>query len=405
MKIIDKSKERLMAGAAVVFFVAVVIIVFALKIADREVTASGGTASAGNLKQEKGTTDNRNTEEETTSNPEDGYQEEPETILQATVTADGTTVITNPDGTTSTLNQGEVLNIVKEVTNENGEKMYQLDNGGYISAEKVSSPVTKPIETSAGNNNPEQNNHSANGQGNNTPSEVPVQPQTPTPTKKPTEASTAAPVQPQTPTPTQKPTEASTVAPVQPQTPAPTQKPTEAPTQAPQPAYEGYRTDLDMQAKQLILNERQNNPQAYKNPTWNEHLYKVAQARAKEIVTNYSHDSAWAGKGYMYSEALTMWQDHDINTASASRAINNWKNSPPHYLIMIGGNQFAVASYQKGDTMYWVCITANEDIYIAENCAATLAADWGAVGSPKYEEKYQKYYNSFVEDYGNRNIW
>ena len=395
--IIDKVKKYKMviAGVAAMLIVAAMITVIVFGIGNREATASAGSASAGNLKKNhEDTADKKkkegNTEEETTSEPEGEHQEEPETVLQVTVT-DDTTVIQNPDGTTSTLNPGEILNIVKEVTNENGEKMYQLDNGGYISAEKVSTPVTKPVEAQVGNNNPEQNrnNEGGNGQGNSIPSEVPVQPQTPAPTQKPTEVPTQAQVQPQTPAPAPKPTE------------TPTQPPTEPPTQAPQPAYEGYRTDLDMQAKQLILNERQNNPQAYKNPTWNEHLYKVAQARAKEIVTNFSHDSAWAGSGYMYSEALTMWQDHDINTTSASTAIYNWKNSPSHYLIMIGGNQFAVASYQKGNTMYWVCITADEEIYIAENYAATLAADWGN----KYDAMYKEYYNDFLEDYGNRNIW
>ena len=413
MKIIDsvKKSKGLIAGAVSVLFIAVLIVVFVLNLADRETsaTASAGQASAGNLKQDKkGTADKKkkegNTEEETTSEPEGEHQEEPETILQVTITSNDTTVIQNPDGTTSTLNPGEVVNIVKEVTNENGEKMYQLDNGGYISAEKVSSPVTKPVETSAGNNNPEQNNHSANGQGNNTPSEVPVQPQTPTPTKKPTEASTAAPVQPQTPTPTQKPTEASTVAPVQPQTPAPTQKPTEAPTQAPQPAYEGYRTDLDMQAKQLILNERQNNPQAYKNPTWNEHLYKVAQARAKEIVTNYSHDSAGNYRsGYDIAEALVKFSGDSIS--SADTAISLWRYSPEHNDIMLHGDQFAVACYQVGEYFYWVCITGDESIYIAENSAATVASSWGAVGSTIYEEKYWKNYYGFVAIFGNRNIW
>lgn len=397
MKIIDnvKKSKGLIAGAVSVLFIAVLIVVFVLNLADRETsaTASAGQASAGNLKQDKKGTEDKiqegNTEEETTSEPEGEHQEEPETVLQVTVTSDDTTVIQNPDGTTSTLNPGEVLNIVKEVTNENGEKMYQLDNGGYISAEKVSTPVTKPVEAQVGNNNSEQNG--ANGQGNVTPSEVPVQPQTPAPTQKPTEAPTQALVQPQTPAPTPKPTE------------APTQPPTEPPTQAPQPAYEGYRTDLDMQAKQLILNERQNNPQAYQNPTWNEHLYKVAQARAKEIVTNFSHDSAWAGSGYAVEEGIAKFKS-DLNS-SPSKVISLWRNSPEHYSIMITGDQYAVACYQKGEYFYWVCLTGDERMYIAENSAATLAISWGTVGSALYEEKYQKYYNSFIEDYGNRNIW
>ena len=365
---------------------------------------TGNTASGGELK------DVAKVEKESTE----------ETKIYLENTSDETIILKDEKGNEITITEGETLPIVEKTTDKSGEELYVLSNGSTIKASGLSSSAKEVItSTSSGENTANGSSSSKETTKNvvknenpteaptkklsETPTAVPAQPQTPAPTQKPTEASTAAPVQPQTPTPTQKPTEASTVAPVQPQTPAPTQKPTEAPTQAPQPAYEGYRTDLDMQAKQLILQERANSniSGTDPNPTWNEHLYRVAQARAKEIATDFSHNSIGNCKsGYNVAEAIAYFLFNDINSTPAT-AIQVWKNSPAHYSIMVIGDQFAVASYQKGDTMYWVCITGNDSDYIAENCASMQAADWGS----RYEEKYQKYYNSFVEEFGNRNIW
>lgn len=170
--------------------------------------------------------------------------------------------------------------------------------------------------------------------------------------------------------------------------------------------YEGFRTDLDMRAKELILKERtiSNISGTDSNPTWNEHLYKVAQARAKEIVSNFSHDSAWAMSGYVTAEAIGIVNINTTDDAS-KEIVNMWKNSYGHYCVLLGGDIFSVASYETNGKIYWVCLTANEETYIAENNADFLAKEWGAVGTSIYEEKYKKYYNSFIEYHGKRNIW
>lgn len=172
--------------------------------------------------------------------------------------------------------------------------------------------------------------------------------------------------------------------------------------------YTGFRPDLDMQAKQLILEERavSDNIDAVKNPEWNEHLYKVAQARAQEIVTNFSHDSAWAISGYNVSEALTGTWNTELGAESA---IYNWKNSPAHYDIMVAGDQFAVACYQQGDTLYWCCLIASKDSYIAENYAKKYAdiyiEEWKSAATRTWQEAYDKEWNTFERLYGKRNIW
>ena len=137
------------------------------------------------------------------------------------------------------------------------------------------------------------------------------------------------------------------------------------------------------------------------NPTWNEHLYKVAQARAKEIVNNFSHDSAGGLRdGYNVSEALTYFSISSYPEA-AEKAISNWVNSSQHHKIILMGDQYAVASYQNGKYIYWVCITGGKSSYIAENFAEYLAQDWGS----EYDEMYTFYYNAFVKEHGERKIW
>lgn len=380
MKIIDnvkKYKAGLITGATSVLVVAVLIVGFVLNLAEREKSAtdSAGQASAGNLKQDKkeGTT-----EEETTSEPEGEHQEEPATLLQVTVTSDDTTVIQNPDGTTSTLNPGETLNIVKEVTNENGEKMYQLDNGGYVSAEKVSTPVTKPVS------NPTVNSNSANNPQTDAPTVSQEQFQTPAPTPKQTEA------------PTPKPTEA----------------PTQAPTEAPNPwlTYEGYREEEIEKFKSKLVALRQSEipkygylseyATRYMNPQWNDTLYRIAKERAREVVSNYSHTSAGNYcSGYNVIECLTATPYYE--SGYAEDAYNHWYQSIDHRNGMItGGDQYAVAFYQKGGHVYAIFIAGDSNDYKVENFAAYYSEDWQEVGYASQQQAYNWLYNSFVQTHG-----
>ena len=232
-----------------------------------------------------------------------------------------------------------------------------------------------------------------------------TQPTTPKPTQ--------APIQPTTPKPTQAPTQPTTPKPTQ----APTQpvtQPTTQPVTEPQttiPSYTGYRTDLDSIAAKKIVTLRSTGSAVIKNPVWNEHLYKVAQVRAKEIATNFSHNSASdARSGYNINEALTQSFTEGTgygtsNDGITQSAVDNWTNSPEHYDILMAGDQYAVACYQKDGVLYWCFLSGGEDSYIAENIAATGAREWGQPGTAKYEENYKRYYNLAVAELGERKIW
>lgn len=207
----------------------------------------------------------------------------------------------------------------------------------------------------------------------------------------------------------------------QPTTPKPTQAPTQPVTQPttqpvtePQttiPSYTGYRTDLDSIAAKKIVTLRSTGSAVIKNPVWNEHLYKVAQVRAKEIATNFSHNSASdARSGYNINEALTQSFTEGTgygtsNDGITQSAVDNWTNSPEHYDILMAGDQYAVACYQKDGVLYWCFLSGGEDSYIAENIAATGAREWGQPGTAKYEENYKRYYNLAVAELGERKIW
>ena len=404
MKIIDNvRKNKVLAGVIAVLVIVVMVVVTMLGIGDKEATAtaSSGNASAGNLKKDqKEEGKNKkydNSEEETTSNPEINAEED-ETVMQVTVTSDDTTVIQNPDGTTSTLNPGEVVNIIKETINENGEKVYQLDNGGYISAEKVSQPITKPVSKPNNNSSP-ANDESVTGQSVNTqPTAAQEQSQTPVPTQKPTEAPTEAPTQ----VPTQIPTQ------------APTQKPTEAPTEAPNPwlTYEGYREEEIEIFKQKLTALRQEHyggystdyAVKYSNPQWNDTLYRIAKERAREIAQEYpkNFDHVSAGNylsGYNLGENISA--GCISNTGYAEQIYAGWYQSEGHRSAMIsGGDQYAVAFYQKNGPIYAVFIVGDTDTYCAENYASYYSVAWKELGLTSQKQAYDYLYNDFVSAYG-----
>lgn len=240
-------------------------------------------------------------------------------------------------------------------------------------------------------------------------------------TNKSTQATTAKPTQvatpPTTAKPTQAPTQTTTVkptqAPTQPVTQPVTQPTTQPVTEPPttKPSYTGYRTDLDSIAAKKIVVLRSTGSAVIKNPVWNEHLYKVAQVRAKEIATNFSHNSASdARSGYNINEALTQSFTEGTgygtsNDGITQSAVDNWTNSPEHYDILMAGDQYAVACYQKDGVLYWCFLSGGEESYIAENIAATGAREWGQPGTAKYEENYKRYYNLAVAELGERKIW
>ena len=342
-------------------------------------------------------------------------------------TSDEKIVLTDEKGNEITITEGETLPIKEKTTDKKtGEEIYVLEDGSKIKASSVNSSAKEVVTTISSGSKAEKDSSVSKETSKNVvkkeenisqikPVETSAQPQTQSQVKS-TEASaqpetqaqpTEAPTQPATqaqPQPTEAPTQSETQAQPQP-TEAPAQPVTEAPTKA---GYTGYREDLDQRAAQMIIDLRNEMGVLTKNPTWNEHLYKVAQVRAKELAADFSHNSASnARSGYNVSEACTMFyaSSEFRQFDEADAAIGNWRYSPDHYDIIMSGDQYAVSCYQKGDTVYWVCLTGAMDIYIAENSAKIGASEWGQPGTPKYEEKYQKYYNSFVSRHGERNIW
>lgn len=381
---------------------------------------------------------------ETTSNTDkdNGVEKETETEIYLENTSGKELVIKDDSGEEIKLEEGETLAVKEKTTDEAGDEVYVLENGATVKVESVTEAAKEKTtvkqvirnidtakadsDTSTKSGNPTKSTEKSIT--NQTVTERQTQAATPATVEKQTaeskniatqqktpastEKQTAAPTQAVTQPATQKPTEAPTPAPTQKPSEKATEKPTERQTEAPTTAasYTGFRTDLDMQAKQMILELRKNEPNAEQNPVWNEHLYKVAQARAKEIVSNFSHTSNGEYKsGYNINEALTKFSISyfcdDNYKEGAKVAIDSWKNSPEHYDIMMMGNQMAVSCYQEGDYLYCVCLTGTEMYYIAENSASLGASEWGSVGSAKYEEKYKKYYDSFVSRYGERKIW
>lgn len=173
-----------------------------------------------------------------------------------------------------------------------------------------------------------------------------------------------------------------------------------------------YRDDITEEVRKLILSERQvsNDINVYRNPTWNEHLEKVARARVKELVTNFSHDSAGNYRsGYCVSEAIYYHTySYDSVSKHSETIFNGWYTSPNHYSIMVSGDLYALATYQYGRTTYCCLITSRTGWYIAEEQADKYATEWVknyGGGQEEYKARYEKKYNNYVKVYGERKIW
>ena len=330
------------------------------------------------------------------------------------------TIITSSDGETIDLSK-EQKKVEKE---SDGSVKYTLDDNSTVTIKKdgtvtitesngeTKAAMAKTIESTTKKKSDNKKDTTSKTL-NNTSKQTAKTEVTQQTTNKSTQATTAKPtqtaIQPTTAKPTQAPTQPTTAKPTQ----APTQ-PTIQPTTEPsttKPSYTGYRTDLDSIAAKKIVTLRSTGNAVIKNPVWNEHLYKVAQVRAKEIATNFSHNSASdARSGYNINEALTQSFTEGTgygtsNDGITQSAVDNWTNSPAHYDILMAGDQYAVACYQKDGVLYWCFLSGGEDSYIAENIAATGAKEWGQPGTPKYEENYKRYYNLAVAELGERKIW
>lgn len=334
------------------------------------------------------------------------------------------TIIMSSDGETIDLSK-EQKKVEKE---SDGSVKYTLDDNSTVTIKKdgtititesngeTKAATAKTIESTTKKKSDKKKDTTSKTL-NNTSKQTAKNEVTQQTTNKSTQATTAkptqAPIQPTTAKPTQ--------APTQPTTPKPTQAPTQPVTQpttqpvtelqTTKPSYTGYRTDLDSIASKKIVALRSTGSAVTKNPVWNEHLYKVAQVRAKEIATNFSHNSASdARSGYNINEALTQSFTEGTgygtsNDGITQSAVDNWTNSPEHYDILMAGDQYAVACYQKDGVLYWCFLSGGEDSYIAENIAATGAREWGQPGTAKYEENYKRYYNLAVAELGERKIW
>lgn len=334
------------------------------------------------------------------------------------------TIITSSDGETIDLSK-EQKKVEKE---SDGSVKYTLDDNSTVIIKKdgtvtitesngeTKAATAKTIESTTKKKSDNKKDTTSKTLNNTSKQTVKNEASQQT-TNKSTQATTAKPTQAATPPttakPTQAPTQTTTVKPTQ----APTQpvtQPTTQPVTEPtttKPSYTGYRTDLDSIAAKKIVVLRSTGSAVIKNPVWNEHLYKVAQVRAKEIATNFSHNSASdARSGYNINEALTQSFTEGTgygtsNDGITQSAVDNWTNSPEHYDILMAGDQYAVACYQKDGVLYWCFLSGGEESYIAENIAATGAREWGQPGTAKYEENYKRYYNLAVAELGERKIW
>ncbi len=330
------------------------------------------------------------------------------------------TIITSSDGETIDLSK-EQKKVEKE---SDGSVKYTLDDNSTVIIKKdgtvtitesngeTKAATAKTIESTTKKKSDKKKDTTSKTL-NNTSKQTAKNEVTQQTTNKSTQATTAKPTQ----EPIQPTTAKPTQAPTQPTTPKPTQAPTQPVTQPttqpvtePQttkPSYTGYRTDLDSIAAKKIVTLRSTGSAVIKNPVWNEHLYKVAQVRAKEIATNFSHNSdSDARSGYDVNEALVKFViGSSTYNDIAQGAIDIWSNSPAHYDILMDGDQYAVACYQEGENVYWCFLSGNEYSYIAENIAATGAREWGQPGTAKYEENYKRYYNLAVAELGERKIW
>lgn len=332
-------------------------------------------------------------------------------------------VIVDENGDEIKLSEGETLEVKEKTTDKSGEDIYILANGSSVKAEKligmtrevtVNSEMYNGIKKNAQQNkettkdvvnadeksttSPQKENvkTSSQTQAQQSTPQQSVQAQTEAQPRSVQQQSQSQPIEQQE---QSQPTEQQSQS-----QPKPIEPQTEAPKQA---NYTGYREDLDKQAAAKIIELRNGDSNAIKTPTWNEHLYKVAQVRAKELVMNFSHDSVSnARSGYNIAEACHMSEGFGMTDADmVQSAIDGWRNSQEHYDILTDGDQYAVACCQQGNAVYWVFLCGYNDTYIAENIAAIQAIEWGQPNTQKYEEKYQKYYNSFVSRYGERKIW
>lgn len=352
-----------------------------------------------------------------------------ETKIYLENTSDKEITIVDESGNEINLSKGETLAIEEKSTDKSGEEVYILTNGSTVKVSEVSQAAKEittvnKISDTTGNKETEKvvldnvkNNtiqthtekHQTTVIQTTSLQNRPVtQPQTQPATQPQTQPATQPQTQPATQPQTQPVTQPQTQPATQPQT-QPTTQPQVQPYKNPdaKPGYTGYRQDLDKKAAKLIIELRDSEAAAAKNPTWNEHLYKVAQARAKECASYFSHDSAGNYRsGYACGEALavTQWWIYD-EIDWAEDAIGLWIDSPDHHDIITQGDQYAVACYQNGNYLYWVFIGGTESFYIAENQAHFKALYWGEPGTPKYEEKYKKYYDSFTREKGERIIW
>lgn len=329
------------------------------------------------------------------------------------------TIITSSDGETIDLSK-EQKKVEKE---SDGSVKYTLDDNSTVTIKKdgtvtitesngeTKAAIAKTIESTT--KKKDTTSKTLNNTSKQTAKNEVTQQTTDKSTQVTTAKTTQAPIQPTTAKPTQAPTQPTTAKPTQAST-QPVIQPTTQPVTEPQttkPSYTGYRTDLDSIAAKKIVALRSTGSAVIKNPVWNEHLYKVAQVRAKEIATNFSHNSASdARSGYNINEALTQSFTEGTgygtsNDGITQSAVDNWTNSPEHYDILMAGDQYAVACYQKDGVLYWCFLSGGEDSYIAENIAATGAREWGQPGTAKYEENYKRYYNLAVAEFGERKIW
>ena len=139
----------------------------------------------------------------------------------------------------------------------------------------------------------------------------------------------------------------------------------------------------------------------YRNPQWNDTLYRIAKERAREIADNFSHNSA----GDYFRGYWNIGENISGGSISydgyAEQIYAGWYQSSGHYTNMVsGGDQYAVAFYQKNGIIYGVFLAADTNMYCVENYASYYSAAWKELGFTSQQQAYDWLYNAFITSHG-----
>lgn len=164
--------------------------------------------------------------------------------------------------------------------------------------------------------------------------------------------------------PTVKPTTKPTVKPTTKPTTTPTVKPTVKPTTTPDNNSGTTNSSYVDQVLNLINEERAK--EGLSPLTTNSSLKKAAQQRAKEIVTNFSHNRPDGSSGVTvlkeYSISYSAWGENIAYGQKTPAAVMNaWMNSSGHRANILSEKfgKVGIGCYEVNGTLYWTQVFTN----------------------------------------------